>query len=470
MFGVFQKVYTLMGGKLSEPEAMAEYAVTGRMPFGWQAAADGGLEEVRVPLAEVFDHTEGENKLGRGVLSFLSEEEVADFRTLGRREVAFASEFRAPLPARLDFRKFYVEAGVEAAEAAETDLEMLLRWLEVHRNPAKIVFPMGIASVANIDRVAVFNGQRRVIPEIDLNRSRDESLDDDNVDEMGNSRVAASLSMFEGVRKLWIDDTLVGDAGISPLAGRLEALEAIDSNLTDASFPALVRLQSLSCGMERFTGITFRNFAPLTALKELKLEGKGITEGFATLPLSLEKLAVLHAPGLTNAHLARLRVRKLEITRCEAVSDVPPTVQDLTLQSCDGMTRDSLVGRRFETMALYQMPTPLPRIAFARELFLININLGREFDAEGNVTSNLPDCEKLVVGECEAFHIENLRTCRSLRSLHIQDTVTVGFDPDYFFERLRVMCPLLVVLKIDHEGLDRVRGKPSKFGFDLELL
>jgi hypothetical protein len=221
--------------------------------------------------------------------------------------------------------------------------------------------------------------------------------------------------------------------------------------------------------MQKYIGIDFRNFAPLTFLRELTLEGKGITEGFATFALSLVKLAVLHAPGLTNAHLARLRVRKLELTGCEAVSDVPPTVQDLILQECAGMTRDSLVGRRFKRVALYQMPV-VPRIAFARELALIVMDLAREFDAEGNATTNLPDCEELTVGECESFNIDNLRTCRSLRSLHIEHTQVIGFVSREFFERLRAMCPLLVKVKIDYMGLENVRGRPSEFGFDFELL
>lgn len=470
--GIYKSVYKLMGGmrRVPEAEAMAEYALTGRMPVGWQAAADGGLEEVRIPLEEALDATQGENALGRGVLGFLGPDEVANFRGLGRRERLLATEFRAPLPERLQFRELVERGERIEQEEAEADFEMLLKWLQVHPNPAKLVFPYKMATVENIQRIG-----RRVIPEIDLNCSPDESLEDDKLDEMGNSPVADALSLFEGARKLWIDETPVGDVGLAPFHERLEALEAIDSMMTDASFPYLVRLQSLSCGLKRFTNygrVPFQNFAPLTALRELKLEGKpqGISdEAFATLPLSLEKLAVLHAPGLTSAHLARLRVRKLELTRCDAVTDVPATVQDLTLQVCAGFLRDSLAGRRFEKVALFQQDV-VPQFAFARDLSIYSMDLIRELDAEGNATNEIPDCEELLIAECESFSIDSLRKCRSLRSITLLETPALGFVPREFFERLRALCPLLVVLKIDRASLRNVLGRPSQFRFDLQLL
>lgn len=468
MLTVYKLLMGLSGGQFEEEynRAREEYLRTKQVPVGWKLL-DGRLEKM-TNFGDVLDVLEGENSLGRGPLEFLEEDDIANFRLVDRRSVEFTQGYRSDLPAALEFRDIY--EGDEDWERAdinrESDLEKLLMWLKIHKNPRAICFPHNYATLDVIRRIMIVDGKKRQIPFIDLYGS------------LQPMNQTEAFSYFKGVEWLNIDDTIFGDEAIAVVGGTLKILHAEESEITDASFPFLRRLEQLYVSV-KFTDIAkFSSFAPLRRLKVLGIRGNLTEAAWLTLPETLKQLQVYPNsqpndlfPLLRSEYLSRLpNLRVLDVSQCQDLTTIPIHIHSVSLILCQNVLPSTFTDRSFEAIH-FKLMTFIPQCKFVRSLEFDEMNLEWDDDENGEAVTNFPDCERLRISNCEIFSFDNLSLCKSLKVLHIRRVHNiVGYRPKEFFEDLRNMCPNLKDLGMDYFTLQDIKGKPSDFGFDWTFL
>ena len=457
----------LSGGQFEEEynRAREEYLRTKQVPVGWKLV-DGRLEKM-TNFGDVLDVLEGENSLGRGPLEFLEEDDIANFRLVDRRSVEFTQGYRSDLPAALEFRDIYEgdEDWERADENRESDLEKLLMWLKIHKNPRDICFPHNYATLDVIRRIMIVDGKKRQIPFIDLYGSRQPV------------NQTEAFSYFKGVEWINIDETIFGDEAIAVVGETLKILHAEESEITDASFPFLRRLEQLYMSTKNTNIAKFSNFAPLRRLRELGISGNLSEAAWLTLPETLEELQAAPNfdnslfPRVTNQHLTRLpNLKTLTANRCDNLTSFPVNIDRVFFTVCPNLLPTNFYGRTFDLLHFWDMPY-IPQCKFVKILHFNEMNLERAYDENGEAVTNFPDCERLFVRNCEIFSFDNLRLCKSLKKLYIRSVDNiVGYRPEEFFEDLRNMCPNLEDLGMDYASLRDIKGKPSDFGFDWTFL
>jgi len=240
---VFDQIHKLMSslqGGLTESEAIDELRRTGRIPLGWRAASDGGLERI-VPFSSssapstLVSTLDAEHGNGRGILGFLNAEELRAVGSSNRELLGATTAFPLGLSSIA-----YEEPPTGLTDAGESRMAL---WRRAHPNAKNIRIGRRsrVTDGLLIEFLSVRDVHGRVnrIDRLDLSEAY--TLTD------------AVVPYLREIKELNITgNTALSLAGIDP--SRLEVLHAVDTLVATPTIQTMARLRELSCGQIEHAG------------------------------------------------------------------------------------------------------------------------------------------------------------------------------------------------------------------------